>query len=326
MKNLFLTRMDRPLCGYLSTIYYHDISTTEQFNTFILEYNRADIVYKTWSSYRKARSNHLLHPARYVNNSANNERDNFLRYFSLRNFAALTEEERTQHKFLDCKKCQQTHGGHLLLRKGNNVGTAAPPPTPKSAKCVLQEVIENTPDNGKLSLTECKSVQGVELLLKESDAPDLRSFLPKRKQNNENMVTKHAKRQIIKESRDQREQDQTKKDFLAHYSCNQSNSEYIKQRKLTYGHYRENPKKSHIANLNTYGFRREKLLAILSDTPNVNTLNFAQVAREISLVRDDKLPGNSSQVSLLRNCFLLHLLQCITICAYPLISLCLGYR
>ena len=206
MKNLFLTRMDRPLCGYLSTIYYHDISTTEQFNTFILEYNRADIVYKTWSSYRKARSNHLLHPARYVNNSANNERDNFLRYFSLRNFAALTEEERTQHKFLDCKKCQQTHGGHLLLRKGNNVGAAAPPPTPKSAKCVLQEVIENTPDNGKLSLTECKSVvEGVELLLKESDAPDLRSFLPKRKQNNENMVTKHAKIQFIKESRDQRE-------------------------------------------------------------------------------------------------------------------------
>ena len=108
--------------------------------------------------------------------------------------------------------------------------------------------------------------------------------------------------------------------------CNQSNSEYIKQRKLTYGHYRENPKKSHIANLNTYGFRREKLLAILSDTPNVNTLNFAQVAREISLVRDDKLPGNSSQVSLLRNCFLLQLLQCITICTYPLISLCLGCR
>ena len=38
------------------------------------------------------------------------------------------------------------------------------------------------------------------------------------------MVTKHAKIQFIKESPDQREQDQTKKEFLAHHACNQFNS------------------------------------------------------------------------------------------------------
>ena len=48
-------------------------------------------------------------------------------------------------------------------------------------------------------ITECKSVvEGVEQLLKRSDALDLRSFLQKRKQNNENMVIKHAKVQLIR--------------------------------------------------------------------------------------------------------------------------------
>ena len=40
------------------------------------------------------------------------------------------------------------------------------------------------------------------------------------------MVTKHAKIQLIKESPDQREQDQTKIEFLAHNFCNQFNLEY----------------------------------------------------------------------------------------------------
>ena len=66
-------------------------------------------------------------------------------------------------------------------------------------------------------------------MLKKYDALDLRSFLQKRKQNNENMVIKHTKIQLIKESPDQREQDKTKKEFLAYYSCNQFNSEYKKQ-------------------------------------------------------------------------------------------------
>ena len=46
-------------------------------------------------------------------------------------------------------------------------------------------------------------VEGVELLLKKSDAPDYWGhFLQKRKQSNENMVTKHAKIQLIKEFQD----------------------------------------------------------------------------------------------------------------------------
>ena len=88
-----------------------------------------------------------------------------------------------------------------------------------------------------------------------------------------------------------------KKSFWPIMLAISSTREYTKQRKLTDGHYQENRKKSHIANLNSYGVRRGKLLAIISDTPNVTTLSFAQVARNISLVRDDKLPGNSSEVS-----------------------------
>ena len=47
-------------------------------------------------------------------------------------------------------------------------------------------------------------------------------------------------------SPDQPEQYQTKKEFLAHYSCNQFNLGYTKQQKLTYRDYQKNPKKSHI--------------------------------------------------------------------------------
>ena len=108
-------------------------------------------------------------------------------------------------------------------------------------------------------------------------------FYKKRKQNNEKMFTKPAKIQFIKESPYQREQNQTKKEFLADYSCNQFNSECTKQRWLAYGPLSGEPKKSHVANLISDGFRREKLLAILA--------------------RDDRLTGNSSQVSLMWNCY-----------------------
>ena len=49
--------------------------------------------------------------------------------------------------FVDCKKMCANNGDHFLLRKGDNVGAAAPPPTPKSANCIMQELIKNTPDN-----------------------------------------------------------------------------------------------------------------------------------------------------------------------------------
>ena len=134
----------------------------------------------------------------------------------------------------------------------------------------------------------CKKVIMLVLLFhrrhQNAQSPDLRSFLQKkRKQNNEKTFTKPAKIQFIKESPYQREQNQTKKEFLADYSCNQFNSECTKQRWLAYGPLSGEPKKSHVANLNSDGFRREKLLAILA--------------------RDDRLTGNSSQVSLMWNCY-----------------------
>lgn len=267
--------MNRHICGFLSTIYYFDITAKEQFDKFQAEHNRSrDIIYKSWTTHKRERRLHMVNIRNY---GTSENRDEFLKFFSIDQFKKLSDEERAKHEYLACQQCARLPALAAKYKLKNcNLKFVVEPETPTNSIRVAQE---STPD---ASTADPEPVPR-----------------KKRKAQHKDDVLKSVLREHCKEERDAQRELQKWDDFFALNSGSVSMKQYEHLRRRKYQDTaRPRRIRKHVGNLDNYKYDRALLLLKVADYDQWSNINHQGLSREINLVNKVGVwPRNGGQVS-----------------------------
>lgn len=262
-------------CGFLSCIYFVEMKNSSEFLSFTQEQARNDMPLVKWRKKYKIERHAVMNKVNYINRGINGEMETFKSYFSMENFSKLPSAERCNHIFNNCSECATLHISFLKLRrlKGESV-------TPTSDSSQMSEESTPEPQQPSNSSTTCK--------------------LPlKRKADNIEGVKKRVRRQIIKSARDTITDKLAEKDFVALYSSQQSENEWQKQRKDSFGTLRKSlhKLKSHTGSLYNYKYDFCKFISVIQES-DLASINWSQLSKDVGLQNKNSLwPQNGGQVS-----------------------------
>ena len=295
-------------CGFFNTIYFFNFKTSAEVTRFNERHRIRGVTVKEWGRKRRATRKELLQNGSYTQNSRGGEKNAFLEHFSLTNFETLDESRKSQHTYRNCQECAQYHRDHFLLKRSNTVvsktGPTATTTTPQSLATSLESVkavLEKTPKDITKDDVENvvqQVINPVTTILNKTNYSTqyYKKILGRRKINDINLISKQAKRQILKEATQDITERLVQKDFVALYSSKQSQAEWDRQRVDSYGEYKASKKKTHTCNLNSVTFKTDLLLKALEN--GSDQINWTTLSKKVELKKNGiAIKGNGGQVS-----------------------------
>lgn len=297
-------------CGYLSIIYFIECTNLQQVRLFNKRYPSKDFTESTWTKKRRTVRKHLLNAVSYKNDNKGREKESFIEYFSKSNYQKLPAEERQHHKLVGCQQCWISHCEQFLLKRNNKGGQHLAHSNDDNTACNLSvraeqafhAIASKTPE--KISDKDVENVmkciiRPIKKVIKSTphSGKFLNKILGKNKIHDVSLISKQARRQILKEENNALKDASLVRDHLALFSSKQSGAEWDWQNKDLYGERRINKPKQHTGNIEKfYKYSKEALCHALN-TEQVD--NWTELGRRINLVRCDSQlpPGNMAQVS-----------------------------
>ena len=313
-------------CGYLSIIYFVDCTNLQQVREFNKRYPSEGFQESIWTRKRRSVRKYLLNAVSYKNDNKNKEKETFMKHFSKTNYQQLPAEERQVHKLVGCNQCWITHGQLFSLKRNNknreqlphsennalDIANKLTSCAEKAFRNIASKTPENISNKDLENVVKCV-IRPVQRAIKSTphSGKFLQKVLGKKKVHDVSLISKKAKRQILKEENNALKDASLVRDHLALFASKQSGAEWDRQNKDSYGERRINRVKQHTGNIKKYyQYSKEVLLQALTAG---NICNWTELGRRINLVRSDSQqpPGNMAQVSY--NQYPLFLLQKIFI-------------
>lgn len=213
----------------------------------------------------------------------------YIGHFGKDYWCRVSTEERMKHTYKNCTACVKHK--QFCIKKYNQAHVRQCTANIEQG-CIIRDVTMVGNSTSPTSSTAVRNQQHT-LRLEQEKTPTLKA------KKYERNIVKAACRQQIEESRE--------RDMMAVFSTNQSLKNYSQQRKLQYGHYTENRKKTHIGTLSKYIFDKEKASTILQQHAISKDLGdrmrgqWTRMCRDVHLLNQKGVqPANGAQVKL--NC------------------------